>query len=280
MRSSENKVLPASDYYIHIASAQAKKVFFYPTFVGYFFYDKGYRLSRLTYDSFLLIYIRKGSMYFDMNNKTIKASENQIVLLDCFAYHAYYTTEVCEAEWMHFDGPMARQYYNMIIEKNGNVITLRQSYRFQKNLHEAYMQLKQNNILKEAKVTEAITIMLTELLVSQEINEKQECLNGKMDEVVTYILDHFTEDLTLEDMAEKANLSPYYFTRVFKAVTGYTPHEFLLISRMNAAKFLLHDTSASVKETCFSVGFTNESNFCTSFKKIVGVTPSEYRNDK
>ena len=81
-------------------------------------------------------------------------------------------------------------------------------------------------------------------------------------------------------MAEKANLSPYYFTRVFKAVTGYTPHEFLLISRMNAAKFLLHDTSASVKETCFSVGFTNESNFCTSFKKIVGVTPSEYRNDK
>lgn len=280
MQPSGNKILPESDYYIHIASIEAKETLFYPTFVGHFFYEKGYRLSRLSYDSFLLILVEEGSMQLELDDSIVKATKNQVILVDCFTYHAYFTTEECEVKWIYFNGTMARKYYDMIKNKNGNVITPEPVSQISTSFELIYKSLKEKQCLSEARASETITHILTDLLCVRTLNEKQQCLCEKMNEVVSYILNHYKEDIMLEDMAEKANLSPYYFTRVFKAVTGYTPHEYLLITRMNAAKFLLHDTQASVKETCFSVGFTNESNFCTSFKKIVGVTPSEYKNDK
>ena len=280
MQPNGNKILPESDYYIHIASIEAKDALFYPTFVGHFFYEKGYRLSRLMYDSFMLILVEEGSMQLELNDSVVKASKDLVILLDCFQYHAYFTTEMCEVRWIYFNGTMARKYYDMILKKNGNVITPQNVSKISNALEEMYHILKVKQYLSEARASETLTQILTELLCARKLNEKQQGLCEKMNDVVAYILSHYKEDIMLEDMAEKANLSPYYFTRVFKTVTGYTPHEYLLITRMNAAKFLLHDTQASVKETCFSVGFTNESNFCTSFKKIIGVTPSEYKNDK
>lgn len=280
MQPSGNKILPESEYYIYIASIEAKETLFYPTFVGHFFYEKDYRLSRLMYDNFLLVLVEEGSMQLELDGKYVKATKGQVILLDCFTYHAYFTTEACEAKWVYFNGSSAKKYYDMIIRRNGNVIRPKNVNQISDILDEMCKTLREKHCLSEAKISEKIVQMLTELICSHQLNEKQQELCNKMNEVVSYILSHYKEDIMLEDMAERANLSPYYFTRVFKTVTGYTPHEYLLITRMNAAKFLLHDTKASVKETCFSVGFTNESNFCTSFKKIIGVTPSEYKNDK
>ncbi len=89
--------------------------------------------------------------------------------------------------------------------------------------------------------------------------------------------EHLTEPLTLDDLAARASLSPYYFTRLFKKETGFTPHEYLIAMRINSAKFLLKTTSASIKEICFLTGFASESSFCTTFKKWVNATPSSYR---
>ena len=83
---------------------------------------------------------------------------------------------------------------------------------------------------------------------------------------------------TLGKMAESVNLSPPYFCYLFKSITGVPPAKYLKTLRMQQAAVLLATTFLSVKEIASSVGLTDESHFVRDFKRLYGVTPSEYRS--
>jgi transcriptional regulator GlxA family with amidase domain len=83
---------------------------------------------------------------------------------------------------------------------------------------------------------------------------------------------------SLGEMAESVNLSPPYFCYLFKSVTGVPPARYLKSLRMQGAATLLTTTFLSVKEVVRRVGCTDESHFVRDFKRMYGVTPSEYRN--
>lgn len=83
---------------------------------------------------------------------------------------------------------------------------------------------------------------------------------------------------SLGEMAESVNLSPPYFCYLFKSITGVPPARYLKSLRMQQAATLLTTTFLSVKEIVRRVGGTDESHFVRDFKRIYGVTPSEYRN--
>ena len=79
-------------------------------------------------------------------------------------------------------------------------------------------------------------------------------------------------------IAENAALSPYYFTRIFSQETGFTPHQYLIATRLSFAKYLLQSGEKSVKEIAFHSGFHSESSFCATFRKWEGITPGAYRS--
>ena len=83
--------------------------------------------------------------------------------------------------------------------------------------------------------------------------------------------------LPLSKLAESVNLSPTRLCYLFKAETGTPPGRYLRTLRMQDATTLLVDTFLSVKEIIARVGFTDESHFVRDFKRIYGVTPTEYR---
>ncbi len=85
------------------------------------------------------------------------------------------------------------------------------------------------------------------------------------------------EPLSLEDMADIACLSPYYFNRVFHQVIGIPPGEFLATLRLEAAKNLLLTTPLSVTDICFEVGYVGLGSFTTRFTQLVGVPPRQLR---
>ena len=113
MISYEPGVMKDSDYYVYTASSLAEKTFFYPVCVGHFLYDATYSLKRSSYDSFLIVYMKKGQCIVTTNNQTYTARENQIILLDCYKPHGYYTNTGWESEWIHFDGIAARAYFQI-----------------------------------------------------------------------------------------------------------------------------------------------------------------------
>jgi AraC family transcriptional regulator len=96
--------------------------------------------------------------------------------------------------------------------------------------------------------------------------------------VVEFLQENYNRDYSFEEVAKIANLSPFHFIRFFKNQTGKTPYDFLLDIKINRAKEMLENKIYTITEVSISCGFNNVSHFSTLFKKRVGVTPSQYRN--
>jgi AraC family transcriptional regulator len=91
--------------------------------------------------------------------------------------------------------------------------------------------------------------------------------------VIDYIQVHLEGDLCLADLAAIANLSPYYFARLFKQSTGYTPHQFVIRCRVERAKTLLLKGKDAIATIAQKVGFANQAHLNVHLKRQLGVTP-------
>jgi AraC-like DNA-binding protein len=83
---------------------------------------------------------------------------------------------------------------------------------------------------------------------------------------------------TLEQLAAVARLSPYHFARQFRRATGLPPHQYVIARRVERAKGLLQaGTDLSLAQVAAHAGFSDQSHFCQHFRRIVGVTPGQFR---
>src|SRR5215213_8180786 len=87
----------------------------------------------------------------------------------------------------------------------------------------------------------------------------------------------YAEPLDLGALARAACVSRWHFVRSFHRAFGETPHQYLLTRRMERAAALLRTTDHAVAEICLEVGLRSVGSFTTSFKRIHGCTPTEYR---
>ena len=94
--------------------------------------------------------------------------------------------------------------------------------------------------------------------------------------VTDYIHEHLNQDLQLNDIAAIAQMSPYHFLRLFKQSVGVTPHQYILRSRINQAKYLLQHSKLSIADIAISVGFCDQSHLTRYFKRTFGVTPKQF----
>ncbi|MDD3363319.1 MAG: AraC family transcriptional regulator [Hespellia sp.] len=277
MISNEHYISPKSDYYVYTASSTAKNLFFYPVHLGNFYYEPGYFQHRDRFDSFLLMLVIRGCCDVTVGGQTITATEGTLVLLDCYAPHEYGSMIGWEAMWIHFDGPMARRYYEHIHSVYGTVI-VPESFQNMRYLFDKICKLfRSGSSIREPILSKYISNILTEVLMI-EPNASQHTTIDFMDTVITHITEHFKEAISLSDLAEMASLSPFYFTRLFTRETGMSPHQYLIATRMSYAKYMLKSTSLPIKEIAFDSGFSSESGFCSAFKKHEHITPSQYRN--
>jgi AraC-like DNA-binding protein len=88
---------------------------------------------------------------------------------------------------------------------------------------------------------------------------------------------HYAEPLDVDDMARAAGLSRAHFSREFKQAFGVSPHAYLLTRRLERAATLLRVTDRSVMDVCMDVGLQSVGSFTSSFKRMFGKTPTEYR---
>lgn len=107
--------------------------------------------------------------------------------------------------------------------------------------------------------------------------EKKE-ITVHLNRVFDYVKEHFRENITLEQAADAAGYSKYYFARIFKAGTGQSFTEYLRGFRIAEAKRLLLDECFSVTDAAFQAGFNSLPSFHRTFLQTVGCSPSEYRS--
>jgi two-component system response regulator YesN len=97
------------------------------------------------------------------------------------------------------------------------------------------------------------------------------------DRAKAYIDGHYQNDISLDDVSREMNISPYYFSKLFKEEAGITFIEYLTTLRMTKAKALLSDPAIPVKEVGTKVGYQDPNYFSRIFKRYTGKTPTEFR---
>ncbi len=100
---------------------------------------------------------------------------------------------------------------------------------------------------------------------------------NKLRRATEFINANLSDDVTLAEIAENVELSPYHFSRAFKRTTGLTPQQYLMQRRMELAKQLLTKIELPIIEISAQVGFKNQSHFTTFFRRLTAMTPKAWR---
>ncbi|WP_282141080.1 bifunctional transcriptional activator/DNA repair enzyme AdaA [Cytobacillus oceanisediminis] len=98
-------------------------------------------------------------------------------------------------------------------------------------------------------------------------------------DIITFLVNHYKQNLALKDIADQIGLSPFYLERLFKQETSETPRAYLEKIRIDKAAHLLISTSLTNLEICYEVGFQSPSNFYKVFRSLKNCSPSEYRKE-
>ena len=277
MKPLENNVLNNSDYHVYTPNDKTKNMFFYPVSIGQFYYDKEYFITRDRFDSFLLMVIEEGQCKIKVADDIYYASVGDVVIIDCYKKHSYGNIDEWSNLWVHFEGPQARLQYEALINKYGHVIKPRDVNTVTYTLQKMLNMFRENNNINDATMSKCLTNILTELFLSDSNRTLPTNSVLNIESVISYIRKNYNKQITIDNMAEYSNLSSYYFIRLFKQETGVTPYQFLIETRLNIAKFALKTTNETIENIALSSGFNSVSVFCSTFKKRMSITPSQYR---
>jgi AraC family transcriptional regulator len=105
-------------------------------------------------------------------------------------------------------------------------------------------------------------------------------VDRRLRRAIEFMHDNYGRELSLEEIASAAYLSEYHFARLFKQITGTTPHAYLANLRIERARRLLAETRLAISEIAAAVGYQSQSHFTKVFKSVTGLTPRAYRRSQ
>ena len=277
MKCNETGVLKKSEVYFSTPSQIAKKIYFYPISAGHFFCVKGYHLVRKNYNSLLITHILDGSFTYIKDGKHITAHKGDTIIIDCYKPHEYFTNDSFESVWVHIAGANSYEIFKEIESTYGNLVKCKDAQHLEKHLFRIFNNMKSGTAANELNYSLDIYKLFIELLNSQELRKKGETdYEDSISIVKRYIADNLNENLTVAKLADIVNMSSSHFSRIFKRQTGFSPYDYILISRLNRAKYLLQVTDMTVSAIAYEIGFNSESNFIYVFTEKEGISRAKF----
>ncbi|MEW6730129.1 MAG: AraC family transcriptional regulator [Acidobacteriota bacterium] len=133
----------------------------------------------------------------------------------------------------------------------------------------------------DALVTQIVIVLLRTWLEARPNSQLELSRVGLVDRrlrrAIEYIHAHYHREVGLAEIADAAFLSEFHFARLFKRITGLTPHQYLAVVRIEESKRLLANTDLAIATISSSVGYASQSHFTKVFRSLNGFTPAEYR---
>ena len=111
----------------------------------------------------------------------------------------------------------------------------------------------------------------------RQLEHKGEMPTVRLNRVIDFMQQNYARETRLEELAHLAGMSPHYFCELFKKSTGLSPYQYSLRCRIDRAKVFLRSPEHSVSRVASATGFADQSHFTKVFRRIVGVTPTRFR---
>lgn len=234
-------------------------------------------------DSYKIFYVHSGTGMLRVQDTSFRVNKGHVFLLSPNVLSAYQADEndPWSFSWVAFDGGSVQEYLKQAgftadypIIRCDREQEIRQCFNlmFDANLHE---------YSKPLQMTSALYAFLALVLESAR-QEPSAFTSGTVKDqyiaqAIRFLKNSYTEEITIEDMARNLGLNRKYMTDLFKEAVGMPPQQYLGQLRINKACELLAETSLSVKEIAYSVGYRNQLHFSKMFRQSYGISPSEYR---
>ena len=274
----ETGTCSGSDLYFSTHSEYARRMLFYMSTCGYYYTNYDYRIEREDYHNYMLFYICDGRLSLRSGSQTMVASAGQVGFLNCHEPHEYHTIGNTEFVWLHLDGSNTADFYQQAVQMHGGfVFDTHYAEQIKNGIYEIVFAFRNEQTLSEVRLSQKLYTLLTAMVdtASQEAGQTEE--NDTVSKAMHFIQEQYMNPISLLDVATHVNMSQFHFSRLFKKDCGYSPHEYLILTRLNRAKHLLKTTGLPVKVIAQKVGYQNVSSFTNAFTDRVGISPTLFR---
>ena len=269
---------------INTPSAFTRKNFFHIQEAGYLKSLKSHLSRRSELNSYLFFVVLSGSgevTYREplseggMISSTPHAGD--CFFLDCSGVYTHISTDEdpWELLWIHFNGPEARAYYTYFRDHHNWHF---RSAHFTELINAIESIIRYNeeptddtDLLTAQQIIHILTLICTES------NEKNELLSDKLKTILHYLDEHYTEKLSLDELANRFYISKYHMSREFKKSFGITMGNYLTSLRITKAKEMLRFSDLQIETIARNCGIEDNSYFNKVFQKAEGITAREYR---
>ncbi len=251
----------------------------YPLAAGFYPRAQGHSMERQQHTNNLIVYCSEGAGRLRIGSEQRPVAAGDLILLPRGTAHAYSADRVrpWSIYWVHYEGALSDDYTDFL----GMTQPL-SHVGIQPRLiadFEALFSLRNAGFAERAFIHAACQLkaMLTQIansIASGGANRGTRIDLDQMQQLMHLSLDR---DLNLDDLARAANLSKFHFIRKFKQLTGHAPIQHFIHLKMQHACQLLDTTQEPVKRIANRVGYEDPQYFSRLFKRVIGVSPQQYR---
>lgn len=237
---------------------------------------------------FEIIYICSGEGIAYVDTQSYRISDGDILFINSGQLHGIVSTSRKEGSFLafvftpEFLGKSDVVADKFIIPVLNNTLQIPTLIRNHPELTACLSQLtKETNSAFFELTTKHFLYKIWELLVSQGVPCFAKANDTRLKEIKTaidYIKSNYSQKITLNQLAESANMSKVYFCRKFTEIVGVSPIHFLMQTRIENSCHMLKNTNIGIGKIAMECGFSSFSYYSEVFKKIMGCTPQNYRH--
>lgn len=231
-------------------------------------------------DEYVLLYCTAGMGTVIIGTKVMQLKPNHFVILPKNTYHHYKSSSAdpWSIYWLHFTGMQADLLYRKYAELKKEPVFLAYDAR-RIEIFDQIFSLIENSF--DERNLEIVNIkyldFLSDFLYAQEINSLTPG-RDKISNSIQFMKKNPDRQFSVQELAAQQHLSVTHYSRLFHAKTGSSPNQYFIQLKVQSACQYLYFTDMSIKEICRKLGFDDPFYFSRVFKKLMGTSPMNYRN--
>lgn len=255
----------------------------YPLGIGYYKLARGHQMRRDNPDDWLLIYCLegRGQVIHGDDPKPRQMGAGDLLLLPRGRAHRYWTDpqDPWSIYWIHFDGLLAGDFVDQLaLDEESPLVALGIHSRLVADF-EALLDTRQarHHLASWLHSANLLRQLMTHIALLRPLARQQQEATLDLERIHSLMQARLHEQLDVGTLAAAVSLSKYHFIKKYKALTGTTPINHFIHLKIERACHLLDVTDKSVKEIAWAVGHEDPYYFSRLFRKVMGISPSQYR---